>query len=52
MNTFFTSILATVRAWLGLDDDRLPPSHRWLMRTPVLVRAHAVATVPARRRRR
>ena len=49
---FFTSILATVRAWLGLDHDRPYPSHGWLLKTPVLVRAHAVATAPARGTRR
>jgi hypothetical protein len=52
MNSFYTSILATVRAWLGLDHDRLYPSHGWLLRTPALVRVHAVAPPPPRGMRR
>lgn len=49
---FFTSILATVRAWLGLDHDRPYPSHGWLLPAPARVRVHSAATARARGTRR
>ncbi|MET0556178.1 MAG: hypothetical protein ABW221_24270 [Vicinamibacteria bacterium] len=52
MNSFFSSILDTVRVWLGLDHDRPYPSHGWLLREPALVRVRAVSTPPTRGNRR
>lgn len=42
MNAIFSSILDTIRTWLGLDRP-LHPSHGWLLPVPALVRARAVA---------
>jgi len=50
MNSFFSSILDTVRVWLGLDHDRPYPSNGWLMMTPARVRE--VNRTPTRRTRR
>lgn len=52
MNSFFSSILDTVRAWLGLDHDRNYPSHGWLLREPTLVRVREVTGPPTRGTRR
>jgi hypothetical protein len=49
MTSFFSSILDTVRVWLGLDHDRLHPSHGWLLPAPALARVQAVRTRGNRR---
>jgi hypothetical protein len=50
MNTFFSSILAAVRAWLGLDQERPYPSHGWLLRAPALARVRPAPTARGTRR--
>jgi hypothetical protein len=53
MASFFSSILDTVRVWLGLDHDALHPSHGWLLPPPGLVLARVTAVrTPARGSRR
>jgi hypothetical protein len=52
MNSFFSSILDTVRVWLGLDHDRPYPSQGWTLRQPVLVPVRVVARPLTRGNRR
>ena len=52
MNSFFSSILDTVRVWLGLDHDRPYPSHGWLLMSPALVRVRATSVLDAQAARR
>jgi hypothetical protein len=52
MTSFFTSILDTLRALLGLDHDRLHPQHGWLLPAPALVRVRASSVPTARGARR
>jgi hypothetical protein len=52
MTALLYRAIATVRTWLGLNDpaeDRLHPSHGWLLPPPALARARAVAPSPEKR---
>lgn len=52
MTALLYRAIAAVRAWLGLNDpaeDRLHPSHGWLLRPAAAAHARAVAPAPGRR---
>jgi hypothetical protein len=52
MTSLLSRVIATVRAWVGLNDpaeNRLHPSHGWLLPPPVKGLSPVPVTVPGRR---